>query len=64
MVKYIGTFNVAPSIPKKLEPLREIANNLYWSWHKGALDLFRRLDRNLWEETNHNPVELIGKINQ
>lgn len=64
MINYIGTFNVKPSLPEKLEPLREIANNLFWTWNKAALELFRRLDKNLWESTNHNPVMLLGKIDQ
>lgn len=64
MIKYIGTFNVVPSLPEELELLRKIASNIYWSWSKNALELFRRLDRNLWEETNHNPVMMLGKVKQ
>ena len=64
MVKFIGNFSVIPSLPKKLEPLREIAYNLYWSWNHDAQELFWRLDRDLWESTNHNPVMMLGKISQ
>ncbi|MCF8264363.1 MAG: alpha-glucan family phosphorylase, partial [Melioribacteraceae bacterium] len=64
MINFIGTFNVIPSLPKKLEPLREIVYNLYWSWNQDALELFRRLDRDLWEKTNHNPVAMLGLMNQ
>ena len=64
MVNYLGTFNVVPALPSNLEQLREIAYNLFWTWNKDALDLFRRLDRNLWIETNHNPVMMLGKIDQ
>lgn len=64
MVNYIGTFNIIPSLPENLEPLREIAHNLYWSWNQDAMELFRRMDRDLWEQTNHNPVMLLGKISQ
>jgi starch phosphorylase len=64
MFDFIGTFNVVPSLPEKLEPLREIAYNIYWAWNPDALQLFRRLDSTLWEETNHNPVMLLGKISQ
>jgi len=64
MINFIGTFNVIPSLPKKLEPLREIAYNLYWTWNHDARELFRRLDSRLWEETNHNPVLLLGRMSQ
>lgn len=64
MVSYIGRFNVVPSLPEKLESLREIVYNLFWSWNHDAIELFRRLDRKLWEETHHNPVLMLGKISQ
>ena len=44
--------------------LLEMANNLWWVWHPDAAELFRRLDRKLWEEVNHNPVKLLGIIDQ
>ncbi|MEW5844076.1 MAG: alpha-glucan family phosphorylase [Bacteroidota bacterium] len=64
MVNFIGRFNVVPSLPEKLEPLREIAYNLFWSWNHDAIELFRRLDRKLWEDSHHNPVLMLGKIGQ
>lgn len=64
MINYIGRFNVFPSLPAKLEPLREIVYNLYWTWNHDAIDLFRRLDSKLWDDTYHNPVLMLGKISQ
>ncbi len=64
MTNFVGTFNVLPSLPDKLEPLREIAYNLYWTWNYEARELFRRLDSKLWEESNHNPIVLLGTISQ
>jgi starch phosphorylase len=58
------TFRVIPSLPAKLERLRELANNLWWSWNHEAIELFRRLDRDLWESTGHNPVLILGTIRQ
>jgi len=60
----IRTFQVFPDVPAPLAPLLEIANNLWWCWHPDAVELFRRLDRGLWEEVHHNPVKLLGVINQ
>ena len=64
MIDFIGNFNVVPSLPANLEPLRDIVYNVYWSWNHDAVELFRRLDRKLWEETHHNPVLMLGKISQ
>ncbi|MDP2981876.1 MAG: alpha-glucan family phosphorylase [Candidatus Latescibacter sp.] len=60
----IKSFDVRASLPESLEPLREIAYNLWWYWNISAIKLFYRLNTNLWEETNHNPVDIIGKIPQ
>jgi starch phosphorylase len=60
----IFTYNVAPSLPAQLEPLRELAYNLLWSWDHELLELFIRMDRDLWEKTNHNPIFLLGSIKQ
>ena len=60
----IRTFNVSPSLPPRLEPLRQLAYNLQWDWSIDAKDLFRRLDRDLWESSRHNPVLMLGTISQ
>lgn len=60
----IRTFNVSPALPAPLEPLRKLAYNLYWSWNVEATALFRRLDRDLWEASRHNPVLMLGTISQ
>lgn len=64
MYKFLGTYNVVPSLPENLERLREVAYNLHWSWSPDSRELFRRLHMELWEETNHNPVMMLGKISQ
>ncbi len=63
-MKPIHTFNITPTLPRKLERLRELAYNLYWAWNLEITALFRRLDRELWEETYHNPVLMLGMIKQ
>ena len=60
----IHAFEVVPSLPEPLQPLLEIAYNLWWTWQPDAMDLFMRLDRNLWHETHHNPVKLLGLVDQ
>ncbi len=60
----ICTFTIIPSLPDKLQRLRELAYNLRWCWDHETIDLFRRLDHDLWEETHHNPVQMLGNIEQ
>ncbi len=64
MIRPITTVNVAPKLPARIERLLELAFNLRWSWDHDAINLFRRLDRELWEKVNRNPVELLGTIAQ
>ncbi len=54
-MKPVHTFTVIPSLPTPLERLRDIAYNLRWTWNHDTIALFRRLDSDLWEATNHNP---------
>ena len=53
------TYNVIPTLPSALEPLREIVFNLWWTWEPSARRLFRHLDPELWERTNHNAVRML-----
>ena len=56
---------VNPQLPKRIEKLSEIANNLWWSWNTEFLRLFQRIDGDLWEESNKNPVKFYKlKINR
>jgi starch phosphorylase len=52
-------YNVIPTLPAVLEPLREITFNLWWTWEPSARRLFRHLDPDLWNRTNHNPVRML-----
>jgi starch phosphorylase len=52
----IQKYTVIPRVPARLRPLLTIAKNLWWISSRNALSLFRRIDMDLWEESNHNPV--------
>ncbi|MEI7958429.1 MAG: alpha-glucan family phosphorylase [Verrucomicrobiota bacterium] len=57
-------FNVVPKLPVELEPLREMVFNLWWTWEPDARSLFRSLDPELWNRTNHNPVRMLQLCRQ
>ena len=64
MMKPVHTFTVVPSLPPAIENLREVAYNLSWCWSHDSIALFRRLDSDLWDTCGHNPVLLLGTIEQ
>ncbi len=53
---------IQSDVPEKLSALKELANNLWWSWNSEAESLFSHMDPSLWEEVRHNPKLLIEKI--
>lgn len=54
---------VRSEVPKQLEPLRKLAQNLWWSWNYRAIELFESIDPVLWERSQHNPVSLLESLN-
>ena len=64
MVRSIHTYNITPALPDRLARLQDLAYNLWWTWDHEASSLFRRLDRDLWEQAGHNPVRLLGTVDQ
>ncbi|MGE4384472.1 MAG: alpha-glucan family phosphorylase [Endomicrobiaceae bacterium] len=57
-------FVVTPSLPESLKDLLSIAENMWWCWNSDAVELFRRLDRNIWEESYHSPKAMLGLVGQ
>ena len=60
----IRSFDVVPSLPEPLDPLLELAHNLWWSWQPAAVQLFKRIDPELWRRSGHNPVQMLGSCPQ
>ncbi|MCU0722808.1 MAG: DUF3417 domain-containing protein, partial [Planctomycetes bacterium] len=62
--KTVYRFQVVPDLPEELKFLETLAYNLWYVWDREALDVFRRIDRELWDETGHNAVAFLGRISQ
>lgn len=60
----VRSFIVLPALPQALRPVRELAYNLWWTWNPEAIELFRRLDLDLWRELRHNPVLMLARMRQ
>jgi starch phosphorylase len=61
-VKAIRRFTVRTVLPQQLSSLEELATNLRWSWHQPTLRLFESISPEAWEESDHDPVGLLGII--
>lgn len=61
-MKGIRKFVVTPNLPPKLQPLLEIARNIWWVWNPEAINLLRRVDPDLWDEHHSNPVAVLGNL--
>ena len=55
---------VNPQLPKKIEKLSVISNNLWWSWNTEFLKLFKKIDIDLWENIGKNPVKFLKQVDQ
>jgi len=56
------TSNRFPSLPARIAGLERIACNLNWSWNSRAIELFKRLEPELWQATDQNPVRMLREI--
>ena len=55
---------VNPQLPKRIEKLSVVANNLWWSWNSDFLKLFKMIDIDLWENIGKNPVKFLKMVPQ
>jgi len=47
-----------------IRKLRELAQNLWWSWQPEIRFLFRELDPELWRTAYHNPVAILNRLEE
>lgn len=60
----VHNFTVLPALPDSLKDIQIIVKNMFWSWNPEFIELFKRIDGNLWTACGHNPVKLLGCISQ
>lgn len=61
-MKALRRFTVRAHLPERLAALERLSINLRWSWHKPTQDLFAVVDSELWQQTNGDPVALLGAV--
>ncbi len=52
---------VHQQIPEKLLFLEELSRNIWWSWNKEAVDLFRSVEPELWKSAGENPIVMLER---
>ena len=55
---------VVPQLPKRIEKLTEISQNLWWSWNTEFLKLFQKIDSDLWESVEKNSTKFLKLVSQ
>ncbi len=60
----VRAYTVLPTLPDRLQSLRALADNLWWCWHPDAVELFRRIDQDLFAAVDHSPVRMLTGIDQ
>ena len=53
---------VTKRIPKRLEHLETISRNLWWCWNQEATELFKMVDKELWRESEGNPILMLDTL--
>jgi glycogen phosphorylase len=61
-MKALRSFAVRASLPESLNALETIAMNLRWTWMPQAVDLFRWVEPDAWERSDHDPVQMLGMV--
>ncbi|NSW46149.1 MAG: alpha-glucan family phosphorylase [Bacteroidales bacterium] len=49
-------------LPDALMGLKEMAQNLWWSWHVPAIEMFESIDPFLWRKCERNPIILLEQL--
>ena len=50
------------NLPEKIKRLGELAYNLWWSCNSDSRALFKLIDRTLWKQSGHNPIQFLGEV--
>ena len=61
-MKSISTITVSSELPAALEPLRDLALNLRWTWRRQTVDLFRTLDAQAFADSGENPFAMLTRV--
>lgn len=53
---------IKSDVPQSLVKLRDIANNLWWAWNDEVGDVFKMINKELWEKVRYNPIAFLESL--
>ncbi|AIE88012.1 alpha-glucan family phosphorylase [Fimbriimonas ginsengisoli] len=60
--KFSHAFEVTTEFPEALAPLKELASNYRWTWDHETRDLYRSIDKERWDNSDHNPILFLNSL--
>ena len=63
-MRKLQLFNVSALIPENLKFLETLSGNMWWCWNLDAIELFKRIEPDLWKGANSNPLKLLNSVSQ
>ena len=64
MTRQDHILDIIPRMPTRIARLEELADNLWYSWHRPARTLFLTIDPELWNRVSHNPKLFLKRVGQ
>ncbi|MFC2391108.1 MAG: alpha-glucan family phosphorylase [Bacteroidota bacterium] len=59
-----GEMSIKTKLPPNLEPLNDLAQNVYWSWNHDVRELFKSIDPTVWSQYRHNPKVTLDIVEE
>ena len=63
-MNFINKITVVPKLPEEIIGLKELSENMWWTWNYKAQQLFKKIDETLWNTVQRNPVVFLKKVEQ
>jgi starch phosphorylase len=60
--KFSHAYEVTCDLPAALEPLKRLASNFRWTWDHHSREVFRIVDQEGWDRSDHNPILLLNSL--
>jgi len=64
MIQKRKNYSANFTLPRRIQRLGELSYNMWWVWNHDAQQLFRLIDKPLWDSLNHNPIYFLHKVDQ
>ena len=58
-MNFINKITVVPKLPEEIIGLKELSENMWWTWNYKAQQLFKKIDETLWNTVQRNPVVFL-----